>query len=60
MNEKKIEQSLNEFEDKTIVADQHIFAGIYDRVNISVKTLDKIIFGGIVLVILLVLISLKL
>ena len=31
------------------------FRGLYSKVNISVKTLDKIIVGGIILVILLVL-----
>ncbi|TDW26096.1 hypothetical protein EDD63_102117 [Breznakia blatticola] len=32
--------------------------GLYDRVNISVKALDRIIFGGLALIVFMIIISL--
>ncbi len=32
--------------------------GLYDRVNIPIKVLDRVIFGGIGLIIMLILVSL--
>ncbi|MFV0379302.1 MAG: hypothetical protein ACK5KQ_00525 [Anaerorhabdus sp.] len=46
-------------EDKKITENTHetMFAGVYDRVNISIKTLDRIIFGAIILIVVLVFVS---